>query len=182
MDYVSKWVEAKVTWTDDAKMVIDFVKSHIFVRFGTPKAIISDCRTHFCNRVVEALLKKYNVTHCIFIAYHLQTSGQAEVSNREIKSILKKIVNPNWKDWSIRLDDALWAYRTTYKTPISKLRSRWIRPFVVTYVFPHGAVEIRSLKINTVFKVNGHQLKHYYESLQVEDVEVVVLTDPVYMD
>ena len=61
---------------------------------------------------------KYNVIHRIPTAYHPQTSEQAEVSNREIKSILKKTVNPSRKDWSIRLDDALWAYRTTYKTPI----------------------------------------------------------------
>ncbi|KAL0370479.1 UNVERIFIED_CONTAM: Retrovirus-related Pol polyprotein from transposon.6 [Sesamum angustifolium] len=47
-----------------------------------------------------------------------QTNGQAEISNREIKSILEKTVNPNRKDWSTRLDDALWAYRTAYKTPI----------------------------------------------------------------
>ena len=63
VDYVSKWVEAKATKTDSAKVVIDFVKSNIFARFGTPREIISDRGTHFCNRVVEALLKKYNVTH-----------------------------------------------------------------------------------------------------------------------
>ncbi|KAL0367468.1 UNVERIFIED_CONTAM: hypothetical protein Sradi_3636900 [Sesamum radiatum] len=68
--------------------------------------------------MVSALLKKYNVTHRVSTAYHPQTNGQAEISNREIKSILEKMVNPNRKDWSTRLDDALWAYRTAYKTPI----------------------------------------------------------------
>lgn len=49
-------------------------------------------------------------------AYHPQTNGQAELANREIKHILEKTVNPNRKDWSLRLIDALWAYRTAYKT------------------------------------------------------------------
>ncbi|KAL0284827.1 UNVERIFIED_CONTAM: Transposon Ty3-I Gag-Pol polyprotein [Sesamum angustifolium] len=117
VDYVSKWVEAKATRTDDAKTVVDFVKANIFSRFGMPRAIISDRGTHFCNKVVDALLKKYNVTHRVSTAYHPQTNGQAEISNREIKSILEKTVNPNRKDWSTRLDDALWAYRRRTKPP-----------------------------------------------------------------
>ena len=67
---------------------------------------------------METLLRKYNVTHKVSTAYHPQTNGQAEVLNREIKSILEKMVNPSRKNWSLRLDDALWAYRIAYKTPI----------------------------------------------------------------
>nr|KAJ0214370.1 hypothetical protein LSAT_V11C400225310 [Lactuca sativa] len=107
VDYVSKRVEAKATRSDDAKTVIEFLKSNIFVRFGVPRALISDRGTHFCNKMMEALLKKYNVTHRFSTAYHPQTNGQAEVSNREVKSILEKTVNPTRKDWSLRLDDAL---------------------------------------------------------------------------
>ncbi|XP_073525593.1 uncharacterized protein [Phyllobates terribilis] len=78
VDYVSKWVEAKATRTDDSKVVAGFLKEHIFSCFGIPNAIISDQGTHFCNKTVSALLKRYHVTQRISTAYHPQSNGQAE--------------------------------------------------------------------------------------------------------
>ncbi|XP_021986261.1 uncharacterized protein LOC110882584 [Helianthus annuus] len=82
VDYVSKWAEAQALPTNDARVVVRFLKK-LFARFGAPK-----------------------------------TSGQVEVTNRGIKRILEKTVNSSRKDWSEKLDDALWAFRTAYKTPI----------------------------------------------------------------
>ncbi|GJY57241.1 reverse transcriptase domain-containing protein [Tanacetum coccineum] len=64
---------------------------------------------------------KYGVTHRLSTAYHPQTSGQVEVSNRGLKRILERTVGENRASWSDKLDDALWAFRTAYKTPIGLL-------------------------------------------------------------
>ena len=63
-------------------------------------------------------MKKYGITHKVATLYHPQTSGQVELANREIKQILEKTVNSNRKDWSLRLTNALWAYRTAFKTSL----------------------------------------------------------------
>lgn len=98
VDYVSKWVETKATRTNDSKVVADFIRSNIFTRFGVPKAIISDKGTHFCNRTIEELFRKYHVLHKVSTFYHPLTNGRAEISNREVKYVLEKMVRPNRKD------------------------------------------------------------------------------------
>ncbi|GJU26139.1 reverse transcriptase domain-containing protein [Tanacetum coccineum] len=87
VDYVSKWVEAQALPTNDARVVVMFLRQ-LFARFGVPKALISDRGTHFCNSQLEKALQRYG-----------EISGY----------------NP--KGWSEKLNDALWAFRTTYKTP-----------------------------------------------------------------
>ncbi|XP_073061965.1 uncharacterized protein [Primulina eburnea] len=98
VDYVSKWVEALACKTNDSNVVVQFLKKNIFSRFGTPRAIISDGGTHFCNRQFDSLLAKYGVRHKVATPYHPQTSGQVEVSNREIKRILEKTVGASRKE------------------------------------------------------------------------------------
>ncbi|RDX95405.1 Tf2-9, partial [Mucuna pruriens] len=97
-DYVPRWVEAIATKTNDAKVIVDFLKSNIFCRFGVSKTLISDQGSHFCNRAMSSLLHKYGVVHRIATAYHPQTNGLAKVFNREIKKTLQKMTNSSWKD------------------------------------------------------------------------------------
>ncbi|GKA25497.1 reverse transcriptase domain-containing protein [Tanacetum coccineum] len=116
VDYLSKWVEAKALPTNDARVVVKFLKS-LFADWNT-RAIISDRGTHFCNDQFAKVMSKYGVTHRLATAYHPQTSRQVEVSNRGLKRILEKTIGENRASWSDRLDDALWAFRTAFKTPI----------------------------------------------------------------
>ncbi|GJX60490.1 reverse transcriptase domain-containing protein [Tanacetum coccineum] len=115
VEYVSKWGEAQALPTNDARVVVKILKG--LFAFGVPKVLISDRGTHFCNSQLEKALQKYSVTYKISTTYHPQTNEQTEVTNRAIKRILERSVEYNPKDWSEKLNDALWAFRTAYKTP-----------------------------------------------------------------
>ena len=89
--------------------------------------VISDGGSHFIDKTFRNYLRKLGAKHNIAIPYHPQTSGQTETSNKQIKNIMQKTINEMGKGWKSKLPDALWAYRTAYKTPIR------MSPFQLVY-------------------------------------------------
>ena len=147
--------------------VVGFIQRNLLSRFGAPRTIISDEGSHFANKVFAKLMSKYGIKHMMGLAYHPQSNRQAEISNREIKKILEKTVNSSRKDWSIKLDDALWAYRTAYKTPIGMC------PYIIVFRKPcHLPLELEYKAMWTIKKVNcGFQAAKEKRLLQMNELE-----------
>ncbi|GJU17573.1 reverse transcriptase domain-containing protein [Tanacetum coccineum] len=181
--------------------------------FGVPKAFISDRGTHFSNSPLEKALHRYGVTHKLSTAYHPQSNGQTEVTNRAIKRILERSVGESrlmqlnelaelrdgayentriykertkkWHDSRLRGDkdfkvgDQVLLYNSRLKMYHGKLKSKWSGPNIVKMVYPHGAIEITD-RDGFSFKVNGQQLKKYYEgNFDKDNDEVLKLKNGV---
>ncbi|GJZ09050.1 reverse transcriptase domain-containing protein [Tanacetum coccineum] len=173
VDYLSKRVEAKALPTNNARVVVKFLKS-LFVRFGTPRVIISDRGTHFCNDQFTNVMLKYGVTHRLSTAYHPQMSGQVEVSNHGLKRILERTVGENRASWSDKIDDALWAFRTAFKTPIG------CTPYKLVYGKAcHLPIELQH-KAYWVLKHCNFDLKTAGDHQKVQMNELNELQDQAY--
>jgi hypothetical protein len=118
VDYVSKWAEAIPCRKASTEEAIQVIKTVIFHRYGIPKILMSDGGSHFIGKDFKRCLSKMGIEHRVSTTDHPQTNGQEETSNKKLKGILMKTVTKGGKDWSKKLNGALWAYRTAHKRPI----------------------------------------------------------------
>ncbi|XP_027351173.1 uncharacterized protein LOC113862282 [Abrus precatorius] len=157
--------------------------------------IISDQGSHFCNRNMEALLKKYGVTHKVSTPYHPQINGQAETGThrklqlQELEEIRMEAYENShlYKEKTKFIHDKMLLrkefsigqkvllYNSRLKLFSGKLCYRWLGPYIVTKIFPYGAVRILEPTTNKAFIVNGHRLKPFHEDIPLEIEEVRLL-------
>ena len=115
-DYLTKWVEVKAMKHAHDEKVAEFLYEEIFTRYGVPKELFTNQGAQFTSNLISKLMKQYNIRHLKSGPYHPQANGQVEVTNRELKKILTKIVHLHYRDWTRKLQEVVWAYRTTWKT------------------------------------------------------------------
>nr|GEU46312.1 DNA-directed DNA polymerase [Tanacetum cinerariifolium] len=143
IDYLSKWVEANALLTNDARVVVKFLKS-LFSRFGTPKAIISDRGTHF--------VMTNSPKSCL---------NQAYENSLIYKERSKKLHDSKIKNRIFNVGDQVLLFNSRLKIFFGKLKTRWSGPFTITKVYPYGTAKLCHAD-GSNFKVNCHRLKHYY--------------------
>ncbi|XP_028074143.1 uncharacterized protein LOC114276559 [Camellia sinensis] len=116
-DYFSKWAEAVALKDIKSTVVSEFIRTHIIYRFGIPENIIMDNGQPFRSDALNKLFAKYKIKNNHSSRYHAPANGLAEAFNKTLCKILKKMVDKNKKAWHEKLQEALWAYRTSHRTP-----------------------------------------------------------------
>jgi hypothetical protein len=126
MDYFTKWPEARAVEKATAEETVKFIMDEIICRHGCPKKILSDRGSHFNNKIVEELMKKFEIKHNLSTPYHPQTNGLVERFNKTLCESLAKL-SENEDDWDEKISSVLFAYRT------KKQESTKMKPFYLVY-------------------------------------------------
>nr|GEW06678.1 reverse transcriptase domain-containing protein [Tanacetum cinerariifolium] len=163
VDYLSKWVEAKALLTNDARVVVKFLKS-LFARFGTPRAIISDRLEHkayWALKHVNFDLKTAGDHQKLQLNELNELRDQAYENSLIYKEKTKKLHDSKIKNRIFNVGNRVLLFNSRLKIFLRKLKTRWLGPFTITKVFLYGTVEL-SQPEGPNFKVNGHRVKHYF--------------------
>ncbi|KAA0043322.1 uncharacterized protein E6C27_scaffold110G002330 [Cucumis melo var. makuwa] len=116
-DYFSKWAEAVPLIEAKKENIVNFVQTHIIYRYGIPHRIVTDNERQFANTLMDKLCEKFNFKQYKSSMYNATANGLAEAFNKTLCSLLKKVVSKTKRDWQEKIGEALWAYRTTHRTP-----------------------------------------------------------------
>ena len=116
-DYFSKWSEAFAFNEMKTSSVLQFLRTNIICRFGIPKRFVHDNGPQFRDHRFYRFCDKYKIQSCPSTPYNPAANGLAEAFNKTLCKILKKMVSSHKRDWSDKLSEALWAYRTTVRGP-----------------------------------------------------------------
>jgi len=127
IDYFSKWVEVVPLKEVKKENVVDFIRTNIIFRYGVPRYIITDNGKPFYNSLMNKLCEKFGFKQHKSSMYNAPANGLAEAFNKTLYNLLKKVVAKSKRDWHERIGEALWAYRTTHRTPTQAT------PYVLVY-------------------------------------------------
>nr|XP_009609808.1 uncharacterized protein LOC104103601 [Nicotiana tomentosiformis] len=143
INYFTKWVEASTYKFVTKKVVADFVCNNIVCRFGIAESIITDNAANLNNNLMREIFQKYRIIHRNSTAYRSQMNEAVEVANKNIKRILRKIVD-NHRQWHEKLSFSLLGYRTTMRTSTGE--TPYILVYGIEVVIP-AEVKIPSLRV-----------------------------------
>ncbi|XP_070008642.1 uncharacterized protein [Nicotiana sylvestris] len=166
IDYFTKWVEAVTFKAITKKAVVDFVHSNIICRFGIPKTIITDNAANLNSHLMREVCEQFKIMHRHFTPYWPKANGVIEAANKNIKKILKKIIQSS-RQWYKKLPFALLGYRITVRTSIRAT------PYLLVYgtqAVILAEVKIPSLRIIVEAEIEDDELvKTWLEQLTIID-------------
>src|SRR2546429_3396256 len=160
-DYLTKWPEAKPMKDATAENVVKFIYEGIICRHGCSKIIMSDRGTHFRNKLVDVLCRKFEIKHKLSSPYHPQTNGLVERFNRTLCEALAK-VSEKENQWDEHIEQVLFAYRTTKHSTTKRT------PFFMTYG-REAILPIDEMKIQKNIFEKGSILKRIYEVINLTE-------------